>query len=436
MISRNVTPRNARRHAEGVAQRDAWRALGLESRYFLERLACDQLMRALPLDAQGDREITERENPASRFLLRRLVDALGPNFLPGYRLEPRLSAAEKSIQRHFRKRGKRLLSAYRQYYRRLDGLPHDPVDVEVRLLGQRFGLANRALEFFPSMDALVASVLELDGDDGENEPLLRVLQSDFLATLAPWLDRYTRFEAQKRRAFALQHDELIRSFSYFEQSNAEARRRGEPPDEAAFDAFSDDVEERLEAAEKPGEAGRVERLLRVDHQARIAEWAHLKKTALHDGIDPAVQLEALREVLIQAPEWRQALSIFRSELNVQRLADGRFAQSGMEDDAILEFVGQMVERVDEELPTDVIFRGVEQDLVRSGENAEALRLVRSQIALELRRRGEDSPTNIVNLKRRFSESVMASQGPAGGVRPLFGRGPADRSPASGRRDRR
>ena len=315
------------------------------------------------------------------------------------------------------------LSQYQEYFSRINQLPADSIDGDISRLAARFGFVGRAPEWYEAFNELVDTVVNQQLHVGDNEPALRVAQNDFLLQLERQLALFWRYDELRQRVFDDNNAELVRAFSYFEQHYSQDRRQGATFDADRFARFIAGIEHKLALrSDDVAPVSQTERLLCVDHQARIEAWADMKDNVLVQKVDPVIQFNKLREVLVQAPEWRQELSVFRSAMHVQRLMDSQFEASGMEMDETERFMTRMTARIDEELPTDVIFRTLEQELLNTGEHEEALSLVRTQIAFELRQRGQDCATNIMNYKRRFIESIWAAREPTAGVRPLFGRG--------------
>ncbi len=341
----------------------------------------------------------------------------------------RLSLLIRATRRIFRKRQKRQLKVYSRFYRLLRSLPDDGIDERIERLARDYRFIGRTREWFHSFQQFVEEALDLslNSTHGRNEPVIRLLQNDFLLTMQNRYTTYWRYYELRRYCFANAITPLVTRISYFEKH---FHQTGSDPVDVAdnrLKEFIHSIEISLlaRARKERDRRNRREQILAFDHSARLDQWSRYKQQYLDGNFDVVLAFNQLRPILRQCAEWRQELKAFRSSVLVNRLASDHSDTSGEELVEAEKFVRRMVDRIDRELATDVAWKSLEQELVRNQEYIEELSLVRKEIALQRELNGLQSPEIINALKESFIEKIWKMRAPdeadGASVTPLFNR---------------
>ncbi|MCB1691592.1 MAG: hypothetical protein KDI19_02445 [Pseudomonadales bacterium] len=378
------------------------------------------------------REFEQRMKMFEARKLRILNDRSVPLFAPIERSR-KFARHVVDLRRLFRRRQQKKLKLFDKYYRRLRDLPKDPIDDDITRLAEDYEFLGRTREWYREFEKLVEEATKplAGSQDGANESMLRILQSDFLALMRNRLPVYFRYFELKSRNFRSDRADLVRNFSYFEQHLLKLHRRGIDTSRC----FSD-METFVKVLEQEALAGQPKRMMNVDQSQRLEEWSDFKKQYLSPLSDVVLTFNKLRRIIVQCPDWIQELRVFRSSMLVHRLMQSNRRNSQFEMADTEDFVRRMAARIDAEIATDVAFRTLEEELLEEEEFLDELRLVRERIALERKSSGISAPERINEIKQEFVREIWdARNGEEDGapVTPLFARiRPSSTSPEPGR----
>lgn len=324
-----------------------------------------------------------------------------------------------SARRLFRRRQKRKLNIFDRYYRTLRELRSDPIDSELARLAADYEFLGRSRDWFREFEKLVNQAVKptAGAQDGANEAMLRILQSDFLSLMRNRLPVYFRYFELRNRSVGDKSESHVRNFSYFEQHIIGLHRDGMDTTKCFndFEAFVKVLEQESHEGEPVSHQD-------VDHSNRLEEWTRFKRQYMSPLTDVVTAFNRLRGILVQSPDWIHELRVFRSTMLVHRLMKKARKNSQQELFDAEAFVRRMTRRIDEEIATDVAYRTLERELVAKDEFLNELRIVREKIALERRASGISSARRINELKQDFVRQVwqLRSESEEGAtVTPLF-----------------
>ncbi|MEM7363513.1 MAG: hypothetical protein AAF525_05780 [Pseudomonadota bacterium] len=288
-----------------------------------------------------------------------------------------------------------MLNVYRDFRGMVESLPDDDLDAELATMETEFKNVGRSREWFMEFDALVNESVDLQSSDnsntgiGQNEPAVRILQSDLLATLGGRLKVYQKFHRLRTYTHEQNIAHLIRDISFFETYLADAHYGHANAAQIAdmFSAFIDSLEKKVKAHQlqqirAARKAQKRRKVQRIAQDQRMAQWSRFKQKFITDKdldnvghVVPA--FNQLRKILRLSPEWTTATNRFRDGLLQSRLLPSHDKRREMKETA--HFVNQMVSRVDDELATDIAFQSLQETLKEKEVLLPELNLVLEQL---------------------------------------------------------
>lgn len=309
-----------------------------------------------------------------------------------------------------------LLSVYRDFRDMVESLPEDELDKELATMETEFTTIGRSREWFMEFDALVNEAVDLQTTEdaengiGQNEPAIRILQSDLLATLGGRLKVYQKYHRLRTYTHDQNIAHLIREISFFETYLADAHygnaNAGQIGD--MFNAFINSLETKVKAHQlqqirAARKAQKRRKAQKITQDQRMTQWSHYKRkfVADKDLANPGHVIPAfnqLRKILRQSPEWTIATNRFRDDLLQARLLPSHDKRRELTETA--QFVKAMVTRVDRELATDVAFQTLQETLRENETLLPELKLVLEQLKQDA---SEDHLDEAHQLKVEFLE---------------------------------
>ena len=154
-----------------------------------------------------------------------------------------------------------------------------------------------------------------------------------------------------------------------------------------FSAFIDSLEMKVKAHQlqqirAARKAQTRRKAQRIAQDQRMAQWSRFKQKFMeHKDLSSTSYVvpafNQLRKILRLSPEWTIATNRFRDGLLQARLLPSHDKRRELKETA--EFVGEMVSRVDQELPTDVAFQSLQETLKEKDVLLSELKLVVEQL---------------------------------------------------------
>lgn len=316
------------------------------------------------------------------------------------------------LERRFRGNLQSALRSFKQYLDIVKHLPEDDVERQIQNLRLSYLTIGLRREWYHGYKAMVEAVVRESTHsslvDGQNEPAVRVLQLDFLQTMASRIDTYRKF--QHLRTYCFENgltDEVDLIERKRSQIGTTERLIREP---VAFEEIQSLVT-HLEQRQQEHLLNQQQTSAKSNRKRTVSErqvdWARLKETLRQRKVGSKAVVEDLKLIVDQNHGWRlgyQALKIANAEHNANKTR---------------ELLEQIVRRIEREFATDIEFQHYRDNVKQSQTEDPDLNETLAEIRLQYALHGADALDTVHDLKTAFLRSQQSDQGH--NVTPLFSR---------------
>lgn len=311
------------------------------------------------------------------------------------------------LERRFRRQMAATAKTFDEYQNWTERLPKDDIDNAISTLRHRYAQISRQREWYVAYKLMVERAVKESKlsatRDGSNEPMVRILQQDFLQTMESRFASYWRLH--ELRAYCYKHA-FVDEITMIERQNgnlSESDALLRPPTEFSavtelVDELEGNIQHNLKATSINQRAATADQHVKIDQDARREEWQAFKDLLEQKFTPINTLLSKLKAVVKHNKGWQLEFQIFRSLTRVKRIEQKHRGKSPDYRLEALKFARELSLRIDNEIDTDIRFqliREAHQNLANS-----QLKATMNLMQIEMSQRGVGALNDIHQIKQK------------------------------------